>query len=96
MTSGTIFPFPCLSGEGYRLFLSLRCLAQWGSPVALQDTHEPAWHLGARWHRRQRLGCHLLLHGFSLVLSGAPEIVTHACCDLGAFTWWGCDMQTCA
>lgn len=93
------FPVLCLCGEGCGLLLSLQCLAQWGSPVALQDAHKPTWHLGARWYRRQCLGWrsgHLLLHGFSLVLSGAPEIITRARRDPGAFAQWGCDTQTCA
>lgn len=79
MTSGTTFPVPCLSGEERGLFAPVPCLAQRGSPMALQDAHEPAWHLGARWHRRQCRGWwpgHLLLHGFSTVLSGAPEVTT--------------------
>lgn len=99
MTSRMTFPAPCLSGEGCGLFPSLRCLTQRGSPVAMQDTIEPAWHLSAHWHGRQYLGWrsgHLLLHGSSLVLSGAPEIITHARHDPSVFTQWGCDTQTCA
>lgn len=84
MTSGMTFPVPCLSGEERGLFAPVQCLAQQGSPTALQDAHQPAWHLGARWHRRQCRGWrpgHLLLHGFSMVLSGAPEVTTHGRCD---------------
>lgn len=84
MTSGTTFPVPCLSGEERGLFAPVQCLAQRGSPTALRDTHEPAGHRGARWHRRRCRGRRpgrLLLRGFSLVLSGAPEVTTRGRCD---------------
>lgn len=98
MTSGVTFPVPCLSREGCGLSPSLWHLAQRGFPVALRDTHEPAWHLAACWYGRQCLGWqsgHRLLHSFSLVLSGAPEVITRARRDAGAFVQWGCEMQTC-